>query len=119
MNDKLDRIRRDEHMHSNLIKWWNVKMEEPEGQEIFSGDEADTDANEAEGIAVSQLSEEERAWARKIVQDGKYDDAYESAMAEVKTREANEIYERLMREAMEDEEKKQAEIEAVKKMYNE
>lgn len=117
MNDKLDRIRRDEHMHSNLIKWWNVKIEEPEGKEIFSEDEANSISGE--DVRTSGLSDEERAWAKEIVQGGKYDDAYEEAMVEVKNREANEIYERLMREAREDEEKKQAEIEAAKKIHTE
>lgn len=111
MSDKLDRMNRDKAMRSNLIKWWNVNMQE-------AGEEKNNRSEDTAEIDLLPLSVEDEELVNKIVKSNDKTYVYDKTMVEVKEKEANEIYERLMREAMEDEAKKQEEIEKVKQNYN-
>lgn len=129
MRDKVDERNRERYLRGNLIKWWNVKVES-EDDDVVEEDKLDdllsgNDNNNLGGIfnglinqpAPQGLDEDERMLLGLIMDKSDRSDVFNSAMDEMnaeKEREANEIYERLMKEAAEDEAKKQNEIEAAK-----
>lgn len=129
MRDKVDERNRERYLRGNLIKWWNVKVES-EDDDVVEEDKLDdllsgNDNNNSGGIfnglinqpAPQGLDEDERMLLGLIMDKSDRSDVFNSAMDEMnaeKEREANEIYERLMKEAAEDEAKKQNEIEAAK-----
>lgn len=118
--DKLDVINRKTAMHSHLVKWWDVNML-PADADLkknsgLSEEERIPDLDELEGNDLSAVE--------RILRENSNQNAFNKAYTVVENeernarlaaeQEANEIYERLMREAEEDEAKKQAEIEAAK-----
>lgn len=136
MRDKVDERNKDKKLRSNLIKWWNVNlisgldnMEEITETVRIAKVEKNDDGlqqeltadslkpNETETFYNQGLEEDERELLKLIMDKNERPDAYEDAMEEInqsQLKEANEIYQRLLKEQAEDEAKKQDEIEAAK-----
>lgn len=132
--DKLDQMNRKNSMHGNLIKWWSVNLvkEEISSDNNTANENSDLNSEDfttSERIPdFSELETEGEDLAKKILNENRRDNAFEKASllakdetesfqdddALAKEAMANEIYERLMREAAADEAAKQAEIEAAK-----
>lgn len=123
--DELDEINRENSLKANIIKWWNVIVKNPD-QPDFPKDEKPTRkkvGKEKKGIVTDNaFSEDNKALYESILKENNRDgDVYQSAMENIREEEekaleeANRIYERLMREAQMDEEKKLQEIEAAKR----
>ena len=108
----------------NIIKWWDVNMQaartigseedgyigssNPDGEEVNIDELSNKEKNLALSILDRNSNKHAFDNAKNILETQERDEQYE------KERESLEIYERLMREAAEDEAKKQAEIEAAK-----
>lgn len=129
MFDKVDQRNRERLLKGNLIKWWNVNVvNEQEDNDDYSNVINEDIAYEASEISNSTttmpkglilqtrpegLEEDERELLNLIMDRNDHSDVYNSAMDEMNQStldEANAIYERLMREAAEDEAKKEREI---------
>lgn len=133
--DKLDKINRSQTMHSHLVKWWDVNYvpgteetleyeEESSVEDTMEAIYEDAEAEEAGepiNLATAVIDDPELKEKLDSVlsqHDNTY--AYDTAMEVVDSEEeerkrkleeeANEIYMRLVREAQEDEAKKQAQI---------
>lgn len=120
--DKLDKINYENNMKKHLVKWWDVNYSP------FASNNTSTDtlSPEEEITPIEVLGDNEQMLAMRILKENSNQKAFEKASTFVENeernrsmeaeQEANAIYERLMREAAEDEAKKQAEIEAAKMM---
>ena len=123
--DELDEINRENSLKANIIKWWNVIVKNPDQSDFPKAekttrkkagkDKKQADENDA-------FSEDNKALYESILKDNNRNgNVYQSAMENIREEdekaleEANKIYERLMREAQMDEEKKLQEIEAAKR----
>lgn len=142
--DKLDVINRKNSIHSNLIKWWDINMLPSENDENFddlnsedletgidefgNSTNLDTDSNgdaflyEEDYInEYNNLDNNSKDLVENILVQNDKSDVFEKTNAHLEEQNkaeadaaAMEIYERLMREAAEDEAKKQNEIEMAK-----
>lgn len=128
MFDKVDQRNRERLLKGNLIKWWNVNVVNEQDENVDSANVINDEIeNEQAGITSAGvmpnglilqtrpegLEEDERELLNLIMDRNDHSDVYNSAMDEMNQSvldEANEIYERLMREAAEDEAKKEREI---------
>lgn len=127
--DKIDILNRNNTIHSNFIKWWNVKVEYPEDD--FTPQE------EAMNLATMDLSdipdERDRAVVANALSLNDNSNVFAELMASGVAREfideekksaddileeANAIFERLQREAAEDDAKRRSEIEEAKRLAN-
>lgn len=130
--DKLDEMNRKTQIHSNIIKWWDVNML-PSIEEKDESDSSDNNSEIVEGkdnypytgmLYLDDIDDDaSREIASMVLEKNNNQDAFNKAYFSMeleeydnKKDEANEIYERLMREAAEDEAKKQKEIEEAKIM---
>ena len=114
--DKLDKINREVSIHSHLVKWWDVNYIPVSVDEALDA----TMGNDELGMLESELTMAETSLLNAVLEQHDNTRAYEDAknVYEEQERinrkkaedEANEIFLRLMREAQEDEAKKQAEI---------
>lgn len=114
--DKLDKINREVSIHSHLVKWWDVNYIPVSVDEALDA----TMGNDESGMLESELTMAETSLLNAVLEQHDNTRAYEDAknVYEEQERinrkkaedEANEIFLRLMREAQEDEAKKQAEI---------
>lgn len=114
--DKLDKINREVSIHSHLVKWWDVNYIPVSVDEALDA----TMGNDESGMVESELTMAETSLLNAVLEQHDNTRAYEDAknVYEEQERinrkkaedEANEIFLRLMREAQEDEAKKQAEI---------
>jgi len=95
--DKVDLINRKKNIEGNLIKWWNVNMVD----EMLVTSDIDIPGLPSGEYDDMQFEEDNQ---------DELDMQNEDLML------ANEIYERLLKEAAEDEDKKNAEIEEAKKL---
>ena len=117
--DRIDFLYKKNQIKGNLVKWWNVNMVEPEADNNdvnAAKEEPDINLSPRESDEIN-LSNEEQSRINMILRQNSNVDAFDKAMDsynQSKIDEANEIYERLMREAAEDEAKKQDEIEKAK-----
>lgn len=143
LSDRLDEMNRKSSIHKNLIKWWDINMISPdmeadddttnEFDEINNELDYETDVYTSNGIVkdiddsvdFNELDDNSKDLALKILVENDKSNAYDKAYfsMEVDSFESpeidpNEIYERLMREAAEDEAKKQKEIEDAKLLAN-
>ena len=135
--DRLDVINRKKNMHGNMIKWWNVNMVSNDiSNETFNMDEVSAsgdvsssnivdiiDTSDSNGMDLCEkiLAENSRANVfEKLSQsyseiDSSVNDNNITTNSEEDADDlanrANEIYQRLLAEAMEDENIKQKEIE--------
>lgn len=128
MFDKVDQRNRERLLKGNLIKWWNVNVVTETDENLDSTDIINDTNYEQVNISDSAtampkglilqskpegLEEDERELLNLIMDRNDHTDVYNTAMDEMNQSvldEANEIYERLMREAAEDEAKKEKEI---------
>ncbi|MCR5250837.1 MAG: hypothetical protein K6E50_09560 [Lachnospiraceae bacterium] len=130
--EKLDRIKFYETMHSNLVKWWNVNMVEPD--EVTEEEAAEEDDYDADAAAEELLADalsvdaaegyigntDSRGYGYGL--DGsdlsvpEPEDVFneDNGMDPEAVAAAMEIFNRLQAEAAADEAAKQAEIEAAK-----
>ena len=141
--DRLTSYNKKNSTKGNLIKWWEFKMVDPEPENLASEDmkteevlpgitrtvingvsltSLEMSKEEYMDVYENQFSSSEQELFDSIVSENRMDNAFDKASSVVDEmqednqalQEANEIYERLMREAMEDDMKKQQEIEAAK-----
>lgn len=141
--DRLTSYNKKNSTKGNLIKWWEFKMVDPEPENLASDDmkteevlpgitrtvingvsltSLEMSKEEYMDVYENQFSSSEQELFDSIVSENRTDNAFDKASSVVDEmqednqalQEANEIYERLMREAMEDDMKKQQEIEAAK-----
>ncbi|HOO80681.1 MAG TPA: hypothetical protein PLZ77_05735 [Lachnospiraceae bacterium] len=140
MADHLDRINHENYLRGNLIKWWNVNIipaqttMEEDAEDSDYEDVRDQMSNSAwSNEQLSDNTEEQSEWnadslmeeqrntddqdddkqnvIEQVLQSNSNQSVYEIALKNLQLEEAKEIYERLLREAKADEEKKQKEIE--------
>ncbi|MGN0327137.1 MAG: hypothetical protein ACI4DW_12555 [Lachnospiraceae bacterium] len=122
--DELDEINRENSLKANIIKWWNVIVKNPDQPDVAKAEKPTRKkaGKEKKGTVTDDaFSEDNKALYESILKDNNRDgNVYQSAMENIREEEekaleeANRIYERLMREAQMDEEKKLREIEAAK-----
>lgn len=127
--DRLDKIITQNSMKGNLVKWWSVNYVPATSDNNFCNSYNNDDTSIA---SFDVLNDTDKVLAEKILDENSNQYVFDkvSSMVDVDNvgleepkndnlvlDEANAIYERLMREAAEDEAKKQAEIEAAKKAY--
>ena len=127
--DKIDILNRNNTMHSNFIKWWNVKVEYPEddftpqeeAMNLATMDLSDIPDERARAVVANALSLNDNSnvfaelmasgVAREFIDE-------EKKSADDILEEANAIFERLQREAAEDDAKRRSEIEEAKRLAN-
>lgn len=136
----MDRINHENYLRGNLIKWWNVNIipaqttMEEDAEDSDYEDVRDQMSNSAwSNEQLSDNTEEQSEWnadslmeeqrntddqdddkqnvIEQVLQSNSNQSVYEIALKNLQLEEAKEIYERLLREAKADEEKKQKEIE--------
>lgn len=124
--DKLDVINRKKSMRSNMIKWWNVNLVPANSQEANK-----EEINSEEPInnilpinnELSSPNQDDIDLCDKILAENSRDNVYDKVCETMNADATNEvdddvadraaeIYNRLLMEAMEDENKKQQEINA-------
>lgn len=140
MADHLDRINHENYLRGNLIKWWNVNIipaqttmeedaEDSDYEDVrdqmsnsaWSNEQLSDNTEEQSEWNADSLTEEQRNTddqdddkqnvIEQVLQSNSNQSVYEIALKNLQLEEAKEIYERLLREAKADEEKKQKEIE--------
>lgn len=120
-------------MASNLIKWWDVSFGDArkigKEEDGYITDGSDKKTEEPEEMSIDDLSSKERKLAMNILNENSNKNAFNDAKTILENEERNEqlkkeqesleIYERLMREAAEDEAKKQAQIDEARRLADE
>ena len=126
--DKLDRINFYTNMHSNLVKWWNVNMVDPEAEENeepeydpeAAAEELLNDALGSESEVAAFPKSDPRGYGYGLdgsdlsIPDPEDVFSEENGMDPEAAAAAMEIFNRLQAEAAADEAAKRAEIEAAK-----
>lgn len=130
--DKLDVMNRKSAIHSNLIKWWDVNFIQTDSEENIDlgpdniKDTVNDNYPNDEMLYLDDLNDDiSKGIAERALKQNDHSDAFSKAYFALEMEDynknqdtANEIYERLMREAAEDEAKKQREIEEAKLAAN-